>query len=218
VPALVILVALLLACDDPYTVDAYLNDFLSSKSSDDQDANSSADTGDDEVDGILAASDTVIKITEADERMRDGLNAYDRGDTALAASTMDEVIQERPDDVDYRRMRARVALGANDASEARVQWAEQDRIAEGMNWADDASYWRHCYIDMLNLEREMARQIPDSPEDCSTQERQRAATLYNRMADVVEQLSVAYERDDPQFLPLESDVERYREKASSYSG
>jgi hypothetical protein len=213
-----ILGGLLLACDDPYTVDMYLSDFLDSQPSSSRSANESADTGDDEVDGILAASETVVKITEADEKVQEGLWAYDRGDVALAASKMDEAIGERPDDPTYRRMRARVALGANDGSEARLQWQEQDRIAEMNGWTEGADYWRHCYVDCLNMEREMTRQIPDSPADCSPQERQRAIALYNRMIDVVEQLNAAYTREDPDFLELEMGLEWYQEKLRSYGG
>ena len=217
---MLLLLAALMACDDTYAVESYLSDFLTTQSSDEQSANSSADTGDDGVDGILDGAATVTEIKEADELMEEGWVRHTGGHEDLAAGLMDRAIAKRPDDAMYRRARARVALAENDAGNAKVQWSEQDRIALEMGWLDKRHYWAGAYRDALLAERELSS-VGVEPEEYDAALDQRAAAIYTRAADCLDVLAALDETADPGGWGGYDSAElskEYRAKAQRHGG
>jgi hypothetical protein len=211
--------AFLLACDDTYAVESYLSDFLTTQSSSEQAANSSASTEDDGVNGILDGAATVTEIKEADELMEEGWVRHTGGHEDLAAGLMDRAIAKRPDDAMYRRARARVALAENDAGNAVVQWREQDRIAEENGWIDKRHYWAGAYADAIFAERELGN-VGVEPEEYDAALDQRAAAIYNRIADCLDEIAVFDEADGEGWnaYELTEDAKEYRAKAQRHGG
>jgi hypothetical protein len=205
-------------CDDTQAVSDYLDSWLGTQSSTSQLSNEAARTGDDGVNGILDAAETVNEIQEADDIYARARPLIFAGDPQ-AGPLLDQCIALRPDDMRYRRDRARAALWQDDAVIARQQWEEQDRIASGQGVDESFWYWEGCFRSAIQVELDFITYHSD-PLSYSPQEDRAAVAIYTRAADCLERLAAmntsvgSIELANRQM----QQAEEYRQKAQAHGG
>ena len=221
-PLILFVLVFLMACDDTEAVSDYFDDFFGSQSSAEQAANATGRTGDEGADGILDAMETVNDIQKADDIYAQSkpLVANHGTDDQRAADLLDQAIALRPDDMRYRRDRVRIALIQDDATIARQQWEEQDRIAASTGADNQLWYWEGCFLDAAQAAIDMVSVLGDNPLGYTAAQDRRAVVVYTRMADAAERtagLNTLSANVQQAAVQMQL-ADEYREKAKRHGG
>ena len=177
---LVIVGAMLTGCDGPaFESNDYTAGYLASQTLGVQMSNLSGRSKDSAATGILSGMIVVDQIGQADLRQEEGMKAYQEGNDTVAAEALDAAIEIRPEDIEYRRDRALIAISQQDVETAQANWKKQDEIVANNKWADDAWYWAEV---LAETEHVIDVAITEGPNDDSKDLMMAAA--YNRASSV----------------------------------
>jgi predicted Zn-dependent protease len=142
-------------------------------------------TSDDDVNALLSAFSVLETVRKADIQYKNAIQMA-ASDPAAAAHTLDDIIEDRPNDARYRESRAKLAVTQGDPATAKTHWAKMDDLMAAQGTADKG-YWGAVLSQSLLMEGGMMESSGGFTGDFGATVdalRERQAEAFEALADI----------------------------------